>query len=131
MRANEEMRIVVVDDSADMTEVMTTLLNASGYTAREAGDATTALGLIQKWLPHCVLMDIDMPGIDGVELARHIRANYGRSMALIALSGWEPSHPKVKAIGEIVDHCLSKPCDFDLLMALLEPLRAPVRQARG
>jgi DNA-binding response OmpR family regulator len=121
--AQEALRIVVVDDSADMTDVMTALLNAHGYTAREAGDATTALGLVQQWLPHVVLMDIDMPGIDGVELARHLRANYGRTLRLIALSGLDASNPKVKAISGIVDHCLCKPCNFAELMGLLAPLR--------
>ena len=124
MLARQELRVVVVDDSADTTEMMTALLNASGYAAREASDATTALGLIQQWLPHGVVLDIDMPGIDGVDLARHIRANYGHTMTLIALSGWGADHPRVKAIAGIVDHAMCKPCDFAELVGLLEPLRA-------
>jgi DNA-binding response OmpR family regulator len=122
--AQEELRIAVVDDSADMTEVMTTLLNANGYKARGAGDATTALGLIHHWLPHAVLLDIDMPGIDGVELARHIRANYGSTIMLVALSGFGASHPRVKTIATIVDHAMSKPCNFTALMATLDLLHA-------
>lgn len=129
MLAQEELRIVVVDDSAEATELMTTLLNAHGYSAREAGDATTALGMIQHWLPHAVLLDIDMPGIDGVELARHIRANYGRTMTLIAISGWDAAHPKVKSISAIVDHCLSKPCEFSELTSLLQPLQSLRRKS--
>lgn len=124
MLGQELLRVVVVDDSAETTEVMTALLNANGYVAKDASDATSALGLIQKWLPHCVLLDIDMPGIDGVELALHIRANYGRTMTLIALSGWDASHPRVREISGIVDHCLCKPCNLQQLVALLEPLRA-------
>lgn len=127
MLVQEELRVVVVDDSADTTEVMTALLNANGFAAREASDAPAALGLIQQWLPHCVVLDIDMPGIDGVDLARHLRANYGDTLTLIAVSGWGADHPRVRAIAGIVDHSMCKPCDFAELMGLLEPLR-PVRK---
>ena len=126
----EKLRIVVVDDSADATEPLVALLTSDGYEAVAAGDATTALGLIQRGLPHCVVMDIDMPGIDGVELARHLRANYGHTMMLIALSGWDASHPRVQAIAGIVDHTLSKPCDYVRLLDWLDDIRVPRAASR-
>ncbi|MDP9043382.1 MAG: response regulator [Pseudomonadota bacterium] len=127
MLAQEEVRVIVVDDAVDTREATAAVLNASGYLTREAADSTTALGLIQQWLPHCVILDIDMPGIDGVELARHIRANYGGTVTLVALSGFDAFHPRVKTISGIVDHAMCKPCDFPELLGILEGLR-PVRK---
>ena len=130
MAGIEKLRIVVVDDNVDATEAMVELLNADGFETHAAGEATTALGLIQRHLPHCVILDIDMPGIDGVELARHLRANYGQSLMLIALSGWDARHASVREIADIVDHTLSKPCDYGRLFDWLDSMRTPRAASR-
>ncbi|CAM5183365.1 Response regulator BaeR OS=Castellaniella defragrans (strain DSM / CCUG 39792 / 65Phen) OX=1437824 GN=BN940_08656 PE=4 SV=1 [Castellaniella denitrificans] len=68
------MRILVVEDEPKLAEVLRTYLEAAGYEARCAGDGLEVMPLIADWPPDLVLLDLMLPGRDGLDLCRDIRA---------------------------------------------------------
>jgi DNA-binding response OmpR family regulator len=118
----EEVRVVVVDDVSDAAETMALALKMEGYQVRTALDGHQALAVIEEHMPHCVLLDIDMPGIDGFELSRRLRERYGHDMVLIAVTGWGDASERISERFSHCDHYLRKPIDLGALMKLFPPL---------
>lgn len=119
---SDEVRIVVVDDEAESAASLAAYLELGGYTTRIAHDGAKALALVQSFFPHCVVLDIKMPGMDGLELARHLRAQFDDDLVLIAVTGHAPTEQVVGATFGIVDHYLQKPIDLKKLDKILPPL---------
>ena len=84
----DEVRVVVVDDVPDAAESMASALTLDGYSVRTALEGHAALAVIEEYRPQCVLLDINMPGIDGCKLSKLLRDRYGDEMVLIAVTGW-------------------------------------------
>jgi CheY-like chemotaxis protein len=122
MGSRDEVSVLVVDDSADLVEAIGLLLHSKGYAVRTATDGAAALALISEWAPHCVILDVRMPNMDGYEFARHLRAQYRDDIVLIAISGHAATEPEVSATFSIVDHYLQKPLDFAELDKILPSL---------
>jgi DNA-binding response OmpR family regulator len=122
MGGSDEVRVLVVDDSADLAEAIALLLRDKGYTVRTATDGAAALALIGESAVHCVILDVRMPNMDGHEFARHLRAQYRDDIVLIAISGHSATEPEVAATFSIVDHYLQKPFDFGALGKILPSL---------
>ena len=68
------LRVLVVDDDRDMADVVAGFLSTRGCAARVAYDGPSALAAAPEFCPDVVLLDIDMPGMDGYEVARRLRA---------------------------------------------------------
>ena len=82
-------RILVVDDNADAATSLGRLLNLSGYEIRVAHDGKAALAEVATFQPHVVLLDLGMPGMDGLETAAGIQQLVGgKDISLIAVTGW-------------------------------------------
>lgn len=120
--SQDEVRVLVVDDVADAAEALAEALELSGYEVQVAGDGARALALIEEQQPHCVLLDIGMPGMDGNELTRTLRDRYGDDIVLIAVTGREHDDERVTDTFARVDHYLQKPVDPDALRKLLPPV---------
>ncbi|MEO8312562.1 MAG: response regulator [Caldimonas sp.] len=118
----DDVRVVVVDDVVDAAEVLAETLRMSGYTVWIATDGAAALDLVEAQQPHCVLLDIGMPGMDGNELTRTLRTRYGDDIVLIAVTGREHDDERVSDTFARVDHYLQKPVDLDVLRKLLPPV---------
>jgi DNA-binding response OmpR family regulator len=118
----DEVRVVVVDDANESAEGLASYLDLNGYATRIANDGTAALAIAQTFVPHCVLLDVNMPGMDGLELARRLRQQFVDDVVLIAITGAAPSDTIVKATFGLVDHYLQKPIDFAELDKILPPL---------
>src|SRR5262245_32977627 len=83
------LRALVVDDHLDAAESLAIFLDYAGIESRTAMDGQKALAVATEWHPHIGIFDIRMPGVDGVELARQIRAQGWESRPLlIAVTGW-------------------------------------------
>ena len=119
---DDDVRVVVVDDVVDAAEVLAETLALSGYKVWIATDGAGALALIETHRPHCVLLDIGMPGMDGNELTRTLRTRYGDDIVLIAVTGREHDDERVSDTFARVDHYLQKPVDADVLRKLLPPV---------
>ena len=118
------VRVVVVDDVPDLCETLALHLELDGYEARCANSAADAIELIARFSPHCVLLDVHMPGVDGLELARKLRGQYGDDIVLVAVTGHPPTDGRVAGAFALVDHYLQKPIDFAELRKVLPPLGA-------
>lgn len=117
--AGADIRMVVVDDHADAADMLAAALELDGYQVRTAISGEAALPLIEQFRPHMVLLDVNMPGMDGSELTRELRARYGDAMVLIAVSGSDPDDERVSRTFDSVDHYYRKPVDLAALRRLL------------
>ena len=117
----DEVRVVVVDDHLDAADMMAAALELEGYVAQVATSGEQALALIETFRPHVVLLDVNMPGMDGRELTRRLRAQYEDEMVLIAVSGSDPHDERVSETFDAVDHYFRKPIDLAALRRLLRP----------
>ncbi len=85
--------VLIVDDHADSREMCTTLLELSGFRAAEAANGIEALSRSRDLAPACILMDLSLPGVDGWETARRLKADREtREIPIIALSGHVAPH---------------------------------------
>ena len=119
---DDDVRVLVVDDVVDAAEALAETLALSGYKVWIATDGAVALALVEEHKPHCVLLDIGMPGMDGNELTRTLRTRYGDDIVLIAVTGREHDDERVSDTFARVDHYLQKPVDPDVLRKLLPPV---------
>jgi len=113
--------ILVADDNEDCRVALRTLLEALGYRVLEAGDGDDAVEVTRRQRPDLVLMDIMMPGVDGLEAARRIRALDDEELAstrIVALSAMEGARQASLAAG--CQDCVVKPIDLGRLSSLVE-----------
>jgi PAS domain S-box-containing protein len=108
-------RVLIVDDNQDAADSMALLVELGGALVRVAYSAEQGLDLIAESPPDVVLLDIGMPGLNGYEACRRIRARYGHRMTLIAVSGWGQDSDKQLALNAGFDAHLTKPADPDAL----------------
>jgi CheY-like chemotaxis protein len=121
-------RLLIVDDNRDGVESMAILFELEGHVTDIAFSGPEALARASAFLPDAVLLDIGLPGMDGYEVARQLRADPRFSkILLLALTGWGRDDDKEKARSAGFDAHLTKPVDIEAVKALL--LRGPV--ARG
>ena len=120
--AMPETRILVVDDDEDVASSLAELLALSGYATATANSGAGALEQMAGFDPHCVLLDVQMPDIDGLALARQLRSTYGDDVILIAVTGRAETEADVTETFRIVDHYLVKPVDPAALEKVLPPL---------
>jgi CheY-like chemotaxis protein len=117
----KDHRVLVVDDNCDAADMLATLLDTLGATTCVAHDGEAALSSLASFRPDVVLLDIGMPGLDGYEVARRIRARPDhRTTLLIALTGWGQEQDQARSRAAGFDHHLIKPLDVDRLREILE-----------
>ena len=117
-------RILVVDDEAQLTRVLRTGLSARGYDVRTAPDGKTALEIFKEWLPDLVITDLAMPGMDGLELSRQLRAVSQVPILVLSAKGEEKT--KIEALDLGADDFVTKPFGIDELFARV---RAALRRS--
>ena len=117
------VRILVADDNEDAAKTLVIVLRAWGLDARMATNGVDALRLLEQIDPHAVLSDLCMPGINGFELARRIRAlPDGHKHFLVALTAMGDEHHRDNATAAGFDHYITKPADLGSLRALLHEI---------
>lgn len=115
------LQIYIVDDDRDSANSLADLLTRLGHRATGCYDAGTLLELTRRDKPDCVLLDIAMRGMDGFELTRQLRSEYGDDIVLIAVTGAPPDSESVQSTFELVDHYFVKPVDIEKLTNILAP----------
>ena len=113
------MRILVVDDNRDAAETLCHLLAGVGAQVEIAFSGPQALALLDAFDPQVAVLDLGMPGMSGLDVARQIRARPGNRCALVALTGWGQSADRELTRAAGFRHHLTKPVDFRELHALL------------
>ena len=119
------LTILVVDDNQDAAESMRLLLRQVGAEVRVAHDGPQALAAFDTCRPRMVLLDIGMPGMDGYEVARRMRASpYAPRTSLVALTGWGQDEDRKRVREAGFDHHLVKPADLGTLQSLINAIQA-------
>ena len=113
-------RLLVVDDVPENVRLMDAVLTAQGYEVVSASSGAEALEAIAHRAPDLVLLDIQMPGLNGYEVCRRIRAmpRHARSL-IVALTGWGQEDDRERSRLAGFDHHLVKPADLGQLRSLL------------
>lgn len=113
--------ILVVDDNPNNLAVLVGLLRSSGYQARVANSGRGALGAIRARAPELVLLDINMPDLDGYEVCRALKADPGtRSIPILFISALDDPIDKVKAFAAGGVDYIQKPFQAEEVLARVE-----------
>jgi two-component system KDP operon response regulator KdpE len=117
-------KILIVDDEPQIRRVLRTTLSSQGYTVAEARTGDEALEQIRNERPDLILLDVNMPGISGLETCREIRSS--SDIPIIMLTVRSSEHDKVQALDAGADDYVTKPFGSEELMARI---RAGLRRA--
>ena len=105
-------RILIVDDNATNLKLVAYLMRANGYDVDTALDAEAALEALRTHRPDVILMDIQLPGIDGLELTRRLKADpTTREIVIIAVTAYAMKGDQDKALAAGCDDYITKPID--------------------
>jgi CheY-like chemotaxis protein len=113
-------RVLVVDDNHDAADSLGMLLEFLGAEVLVAHDGHAALAAIRSYQPAVVLLDLGMPGMNGLEVARRIREDpVSRDITLVALTGWGQREDRRRTTEAGFDYHLVKPADVGMLQSIL------------
>ena len=108
----KQQSILVVDDNPDNLKLTEILLQAEGYEVLVAEDAASTLNQLATHHPNLILMDVQLPGIDGLELTRQLRTDIGlRDIPIVALTAYAMRGDEERARAAGCDGYISKPID--------------------
>lgn len=115
-------RIVLVEDNPDVREMLRELLGYDGHNVEVADDGVRGIEAIRRCRPDVALIDIGLPGLDGYQVAKQVRAiPGGGEIMLIALSGYSQPEDRRRAIEAGFNAHLAKPVQLEQLSGLLSP----------
>jgi two-component system, sensor histidine kinase len=117
-----DRRVLLVEDNEDLREMVRMVLERYGFVVMEAATGPEALDLIAREHPPVALVDIGLPGMDGLEVARRIRAapnGHTAPMRLVAMTGYGSNEDRQRAVSAGFDDHLVKPVDSDELVRAL------------
>lgn len=105
--------ILIVDDNPDNVDLARIVLVAEGWDVRAAEDAPQAIEVLKTYHPGLILMDVQLPGMDGLELTRRLRADPAfEDISIVALTAYAMRADQEKARAAGCDGYISKPIDM-------------------
>ncbi|HBB95817.1 MAG TPA: hypothetical protein DC054_10535 [Blastocatellia bacterium] len=124
--------ILIAEDSADSREMMQLLLETRGYQVIAAHDGMHAVEAALTSRPDLLLLDLELPKLDGLSVTRNLRLDPKfKDVPIIILSGHDPSRFRQDALDAGCDDYLLKPIDFDSLHVLLDRMIGAAQQPRS
>jgi CheY-like chemotaxis protein len=124
--------ILVVEDNDTNLRLFTYLLSSKGYQVRGAGDAKQALEILLTFRPRLILMDLQLPGTDGFELTRQLKADPAtRDIVIIALTAYAMRGDEEKALAAGCNGYITKPIDTRVLPTRIAEYLASGAQKSG
>jgi signal transduction histidine kinase/ActR/RegA family two-component response regulator len=113
-------RVLVVDDNQDFANSLAVILRTMGNEVRVAHDGASGLALAREFRPDIGFLDIGLPGLNGYDLARHLREDEATSaMTLVAITGWGQHKDRARAFASGFDQHLVKPVETHRVLAIL------------
>ena len=113
--------ILVVDDHPANLKLCKVMLSVDGYEVHTAADAEEALAMLDSVHPRLILMDLQLPGLDGLELTRRLKTDPAtRGIVVVALTAYAMQGDEQKALEAGCDGYIAKPIDTRLLAATVE-----------
>lgn len=116
----QELDVLIVDDSRDTADSMAVLLNLMGLRAKAVYSARAALAAVDEEVPLCVILDVHMPDVGGLELVQTLRQKFGESLVLIAVTGLPKDDERAASVFALVDHHFQKPVSPEELAKVLQ-----------
>ena len=128
MEAGRPTRVLVVEDDADIAQVLQRSLRLEGYEVRVAGDGEAALTTYGEFAPDLLVLDLGLPKLDGVEVAKRLREG-GDDLPILMLTARDALESRVEGLDSGADDYLVKPFERQELLARLRALlrRRPPR----
>jgi two-component system, cell cycle response regulator DivK len=118
-----EKSVLIVDDNPMNMKLVRALLTGEGYDVRTAGDALEAMAILEQWHPRLILMDIQLPGIDGLELTRQLKSNpVTEQIIIIGLTAYAMKGDEERILAAGCDGYIAKPINTRTLPRLIETL---------
>ena len=125
MGSRDVSRVLVADDVRDSADTLAAILGSHGFDARAVYDGRDALTVAGLWHPDAALLDLSLPGLSGIEVAREFRRRYGREIRLVAYTGWGAASDRDRCLEAGFDGFVVKPADPQ---RLLQVLGGPMRE---
>ncbi|RPI09425.1 MAG: response regulator [Actinobacteria bacterium] len=120
-RAEQRLKVLIVDDNADLVEMLGTVVASLGHDVRKALDGQSAISAARSYRPDVVLLDLGLPVMSGIEVARELRQRPETAhVRLVAVTGWGQAEDRRQTGEAGFDHHLTKPTDPLVLEQLLE-----------
>lgn len=124
-RSSIRRRVLVVEDNIDARDMLVYLLKRDGHDVRVASDGPSAIAESESFVPEIVFLDVGLPGLDGYEVARTLRAAAQTEHALlVALTGYGQEEDRQKAFDAGFDHHLLKPAAREEILRMMQMERA-------
>lgn len=115
--------ILIVDDNPENLKLMLAILASSAYELRTASDGTETLTMLERYVPDLLLLDLQLPGLDGLSVARRLKADPARKqIPIVAVTAYAMKGDEAKAREAGCDGYLTKPVDKRVLRALVAAL---------
>jgi two-component system, OmpR family, alkaline phosphatase synthesis response regulator PhoP len=130
MKQTEKKRILIVEDDAHIAEALKLNLSLQGYEATIAVSGTQGLRMWKEWNPDLIVLDIMLPGLDGLSVLRHIRLEDERLPVLILSAKGAPDD-RIKGFTYGVDDYLSKPFSLEEFLLRVERLLTRISWSRS
>lgn len=112
--------VLVVDDNATNLKLVAYLVRANGYEVHTAGNADAALAEVAEHRPQLILMDLQLPGVDGLELTRRLKADPAtRDIVIIAVTAYAMKGDQDRARAAGCDDYVTKPIDTRALPGVI------------
>ncbi len=112
--------VLIVEDNRALADAVAEVLRSIGYFTLIAHDGEAALSEVERSVPEVVIVDLELPAIDGLEVARRLREGYGKQIRLIANTAWpDNAETHAKTIDAGFDDVLIKPTSiYQILKAI-------------
>src|SRR5436309_15817882 len=123
MSNNSRAEILVVDDDAMSRKILAQLLASAGYDCRDCEGGAQALQIIHAKLPSLLLLDFDMPGLDGAEVLKRLRSDHDPAVAqipAIMLTGHGSEESEVRCLQAGADDFVIKPINSTVLRVRID-----------
>src|SRR3954454_9602413 len=108
-------RVLIVEDDAEITDVLRRSLRNEGYDVKTAGDGVEALDLASEYVPDLVVLDLGLPRLDGIQVCRQLRSD--GDVPILILTARTETNDRVAGLDSGADDYLVKPFDRQELLA--------------
>jgi CheY-like chemotaxis protein len=120
---DDTCRVLIVEDNPDVARLLERAIETHGHQTEVTRNGTEALGVATRQRPHIALIDIGLPGLDGIYVARELRRIIPDSL-LVAVTGRDDPETVRQCLAAGFDHHYSKPIELDTVIALLDDWKA-------
>ena len=128
-RPRSKPTILVAEDSTDSREMMQVLLEMKGYAVLSAADGVSAVDIALRNVPDLVLIDLQLPALDGLSVTRSLRSHHDlNDVPIVIVSGHDPARYRQAALDAGCCDYILKPIDFDKLDRVLNRVFAAKRR---